>query len=53
MRKIFIALAASLLISVGSTAQMNQVPVRSLAQAMKENKARAENIQTVLPKRAQ
>ena len=53
MRKIFIALAASLLISVGSTAQMNQVPVRSLAQAMKENKARAETIQTVLPKRAQ
>ena len=52
MRNIFIALAASLLISVGSTAQMNQVPVRSLAQAMKEKKAKAETIQTVLPKRA-
>ena len=52
MRKLFIALAASLLISVGSTAQMNQVPVRSLAQAMKEKKAKAETIQTVLPKRA-
>ena len=37
MRKIFIALAASLLVAVGSAAQINQVPARSLAQALKEN----------------
>ena len=37
MRKIFIALAASLLISVGSAAHINQVPARSLAQALREN----------------
>ena len=37
MRKIFIALAASMLITLGCAVQFNQVPARSLAQALKEN----------------
>jgi hypothetical protein len=42
MRKIFIALAASLLVAVGSAAHVNQVPARSLAQALKENNDKRE-----------
>ena len=37
MRKIFIALAASMFITLGCAVQFNQVPARSLAQALKEN----------------
>ena len=37
MRKIFIAVAASMLITLGCAVQFNQVPARSLAQALKEN----------------
>ena len=42
MRKIFIALAASLLVAVGSAAHINQVQARSLAQALKESKDKRE-----------
>ena len=42
MRKIFIALAASLLVAVGSAAHINQVPARSLAQALKESNDKRE-----------
>ncbi len=42
MRKIFIALAASLLVAVGSAAKINQIPGRSLAQALKENNDKHE-----------
>ena len=42
MRKIFIALGASLLVAYGSTAHINQVPARSLAQALKESNDKRE-----------
>ena len=43
MRKIFIALAASLFVAVGLAAHINQVPARSLAQALNENKDKREH----------
>jgi hypothetical protein len=51
MRKIFIALAASLLITVGSAAQFNQVPARSLAQALRENNEKREYRPATLAKK--